>query len=114
MNNGDGQPEEEISKWTGDEVFRLMVQSVFDYSIFAIDLNGRIRNWNPGAERMFGYKKEEIIGKDIAILFPPKTSASVRRRSSLKPQKGREAAGIIAGICGKTAPAFGRQAGSTR
>src|SRR5262249_26774764 len=71
MGNSADQTKEEFSKWTDDDVFRLMVQSVFDYSIFAIDLNGRIRNWNPGAERMFGYKKEEIIGKDVAILFPP-------------------------------------------
>jgi len=49
MNNSADQPKEEISKWTDNEVFRLMAQSVFDYSIFAIDLNGRIRNWNIGA-----------------------------------------------------------------
>src|SRR5262249_3011668 len=113
MNNSADQPKEEISKWTDDEVFRLMVQSVFDYTIFAIDLNGRSRNWNIGAERMFGYTEEEIIGKEVAILFPPKTGASKRRSASLKSQRG-EAAGIIAGIYGKTAPAFGRQAGSIR
>ena len=38
---------------------------------------------------------------------------SKRRSASLNPQRG-EAARIIAGICGKTAPAFGRQAGSIR
>ena len=35
------------------------------------DLNGIIRTWNAGAERIFGYKSEEVIGKPITILFPP-------------------------------------------
>ena len=35
------------------------------------DLNGIIRTWNAGAERIFGYKSEEVIGKPITFLFPP-------------------------------------------
>ena len=35
------------------------------------DLNGIIRTWNAGAERIFGYTSEEVIGKPITILFPP-------------------------------------------
>jgi PAS domain S-box-containing protein len=48
-----------------------MVESVSEYSIFAIDLGGRILSWNKGAEEVFGYRKEEIVGESFAILFTP-------------------------------------------
>ena len=48
-----------------------MVESVSDYSIFAIDPEGRILSWNKGAEEVFGYRKEEIVGESFAILFTP-------------------------------------------
>jgi PAS domain S-box-containing protein len=42
-----------------------------DDSIVSIDLDGIIRSWNKGAERIFGYFAEEVIGKPIKILIPP-------------------------------------------
>ena len=39
-------------------------------SVVSTDLNGNITSWNKGAERMFGYSKEEIIGKPIATVYP--------------------------------------------
>jgi PAS domain S-box-containing protein len=35
------------------------------------DLNSIIRSWNAAAERLFGYRPEEIIGKPVTVLFPP-------------------------------------------
>lgn len=35
------------------------------------DLNGIVRTWNASAERLFGYRAEEIIGKRVTVLFPP-------------------------------------------
>jgi PAS domain S-box-containing protein len=40
-------------------------------AIVAKDLNGVITNWNHGAERLFGYAAEEVIGQPITILIPP-------------------------------------------
>ncbi|MBO0724176.1 MAG: response regulator [Blastocatellia bacterium] len=48
-----------------------MVESISDYSVFAIDPEGRILSWNKGAEKAFGYGKEEIVGESFAILFTP-------------------------------------------
>lgn len=43
-----------------------------DYAIFVIDKNGVVENWNDPAENIFGYKSEEIIGKNFAVFFTKK------------------------------------------
>jgi PAS domain S-box-containing protein len=52
------------------ELHRLLVESVQDYAIFALDPNGYILSWNAGAERFKGYKANEIIGKHFSIFYP--------------------------------------------
>ncbi len=42
-----------------------------DDAIVAKDLNGVIKSWNFGAERIFGYTAQQVIGKPITILIPP-------------------------------------------
>ena len=43
----------------------------FDDAILSKDLNGIIQTWNAGAERLFGYRAEEVIGQPITLLLPP-------------------------------------------
>jgi PAS domain S-box-containing protein len=54
-----------------DERFRLICESCVDYAIFHVGLDGLIESWNPGAERIFGFTAEEIIGRHGSILFVP-------------------------------------------
>jgi PAS domain S-box-containing protein len=58
-----------IAHETG-ELHRLLVESVRDYAIFALDPNGYILSWNPGAQRFKGYTAEEVIGKHFSIFYP--------------------------------------------
>jgi PAS domain S-box-containing protein len=59
----------EIAHETGD-LHRLLVESVRDYAIFALDPNGVILSWNAGAKRFKGYEADEIIGKHFSVFYP--------------------------------------------
>ena len=49
--------------------FALIVEFSED-AIVSADLDGNIRTWNPGAEQLFGYMAEEVIGKPITFYIP--------------------------------------------
>jgi PAS domain S-box-containing protein len=51
--------------------YRLLVDSVKDYAIVLLDPRGHVASWNPGAERIKGYRAEEIIGQHFSRFFPP-------------------------------------------
>ena len=50
--------------------FRLLVTEVKDYAILMLDPEGRIVSWNAGAERIKGYREEEIIGRHFSSFYP--------------------------------------------
>ncbi len=52
-----------------EQSFRLLVQGVTDYAIYMLDQNGIVTNWNAGAERIKGYRPEEIIGRHFSIFY---------------------------------------------
>jgi PAS domain S-box-containing protein len=52
-----------------EERLRMLLDSALDYAIFTVTEDGSIDSWNPGAERMFGYAADEIIGVDFGELF---------------------------------------------
>ena len=59
----------------GEGLHRLLVESVQDYAIFALDPAGYIISWNIGAERLKGYTVDEILGKHFSIFYPPEDLA---------------------------------------
>jgi PAS domain S-box-containing protein len=52
-----------------ENLFQYLIEGVKDYAIFALDISGHIVSWNPGAERIKGYKAEEVIGKHFSIFY---------------------------------------------
>jgi len=52
-----------------EQRFRMLVQGVHDYAIYMLDIDGRVSNWNTGAERIKGYKAEEIVGQHFSRFY---------------------------------------------
>src|SRR6266404_4913213 len=80
------------------EIFQLLVSSVRDYAIFMLDPNGNVATWNNGAQRIKGYKPEEIIGRhfstfyteeDLASNKPARELAIARERGSVEDEGWR-------------------------
>jgi PAS domain S-box-containing protein len=53
------------------ERFRSLVEGVKDYAIFMLDEQGRVASWNPGVERVKGYRASEIVGRDFSVFYTP-------------------------------------------
>src|SRR5262249_20639727 len=49
--------------------FRILVQGVTDYAIYMLDPEGRVTNWNVGAERIKGYAPHEIVGEHFSRFY---------------------------------------------
>ncbi|MGH7677628.1 MAG: PAS domain-containing sensor histidine kinase [Gemmatimonadaceae bacterium] len=69
---------------TAAGLLQLLVESVEDYAIFVLDVNGNVLSWNPGAERFKGYKENEIVGKHYSIFYPVEEVAAGRPQRLLK------------------------------
>jgi len=54
-----------------EERFRLLVETVTDYAIFMLDPHGNVASWNRGAERIKGYRRDEIIGRHFSVFYRP-------------------------------------------
>jgi PAS domain S-box-containing protein len=52
-----------------DQLFRVLIDGVIDYAIYMIDIEGRVTTWNSGAERIKGYKADEIIGSHFSRFY---------------------------------------------
>lgn len=70
---------------TADQL-RLLIESVTDHAILTLDVNGYVVSWNPGAERIKGYRADEILGQHFSRFYPPEAVARNR------PQRGLDVA----------------------
>jgi PAS domain S-box-containing protein len=73
----------------GGGLYRLLVESVRDYAIFALDASGYIVSWNLGAERIKGYAPEEIIGKHFSVFYPDELRHMPPRELEIAGAEGR-------------------------
>ncbi|SDB99887.1 PAS domain S-box-containing protein [Sphingomonas sp. YR710] len=64
---------DQVRRWTESrpeaDRYRLLIDAITDYAIYMIDLDGRVVNWNAGAQRFKGYAAEEIIGEHFSRFY---------------------------------------------
>lgn len=60
----------EVALRLSEERFRRVVAEVRDYAIFMLDPQGRVKSWNEGAQRIKGYRADEIIGRHFSCFYP--------------------------------------------
>ena len=77
----DSQLAEERARRRAAEEFKRLVETVRDYAIFMLDPDGRITSWNAGAERIKGYRHDEIIGRHFSIFYQPEVAATTAQET---------------------------------
>lgn len=70
----------------------LIVETVFD-AVFVTNTDGHITDWNSAAERIFGYTRQEALGRPVAVLFRPKQAAARIREMVARSAHGECCAG---------------------
>jgi len=50
---------------------KMLADSIPDYAILMLDIEGRVLSWSPGARKILGYKQEEVLGQSYSRFFPP-------------------------------------------
>lgn len=79
-----GRKKAEEAMRLSEERFRLMISNVKDYAILMLDPQGRVINWNEGAERIKGYRSEEILGQHFSCFYPAEEARSGKPTMVLK------------------------------
>lgn len=59
--------------YDAEERISLLVENIQDYALFQVDPAGMITSWNNGAQRLFGYAPEQIMGRSAQVLLSPRT-----------------------------------------
>jgi PAS domain S-box-containing protein len=82
--------EAEAMRRQSEERFRLLVDGVKEYSIVLLDPKGQVASWNVGAERLFGYSRDQILGQPSAVLYPQADKARARKNLEDAVANGRQ------------------------
>jgi PAS domain S-box-containing protein len=67
-----------------EERFRLLVQGIQEYAIFNLDTLGNVVTWNSGAERLKGYRADEVLGRHFSAFYPGEEVARGRPQQILE------------------------------
>lgn len=74
--------EAEAALRNSQEQFRLLVDGVTDYAIYLLNRDGTVASWNSGAQRIKGYKQDEIVGRHFSQFYTEEDrSAGLPRRA---------------------------------
>lgn len=81
------QPEDVVRRQAAplsEAACTLLVQGVLDYGIFMLDPQGYVVSWNPGAERIKGYKADEIVGRHFSTFYPSEDKSAGKPKWELE------------------------------
>jgi PAS domain S-box-containing protein len=67
-----------------EELTRVMIENVLDYSILRLDSEGHVVSWNQGSQRLKGYTADEIIGRHFSCFYPEEDQASGKPTAMLR------------------------------
>jgi PAS domain S-box-containing protein len=71
-----GSKKLERNLYESERNFRLLVEGITDYAVYMLDPEGRVTNWNKGAERIKGYKAKDIVGQHFSVFYTPEDRAA--------------------------------------
>ena len=73
-----------MPKASQGDLLELFLANTKDYAIFLLGPDGRVASWNAGAQRLKGYRAEEIIGRQFALFYPPEDIATGKPERELQ------------------------------
>ena len=76
--------DKEQALFESEQRFRMLVQGVRDYAIYMLDPDGRITNWNAGAQAIKGYCSDEIVGRHFSRFYTEEERAKGEPERALK------------------------------
>jgi PAS domain S-box-containing protein len=65
----------EVGLRESEQRYGQLVETIADYAIMLLDANGHVTSWNPGVERIQGYRADEIVGKNMSVFYTPEDVA---------------------------------------
>src|SRR5690349_17598536 len=78
-----------VRAWHSEERARLILASIEDFAIFMLSPEGRVESWNLGAERIKGYRADEILGEHFSLFYPPEDVAAGKPDADLREAAAR-------------------------
>jgi PAS domain S-box-containing protein len=78
------KPQSKLDEIDDARRLELLIDAIVDYAIYVIDVDGTVRSWNSGAERLKGYSASEIIGKSFSLFYSPEDRARGLPQNALK------------------------------
>ena len=77
------------SRYVTEERFRLLIEQVTEYAIFMLDPAGHVVTWNSGAQRIKGYRAEEILGQHFSRFYRPEDVWKCEQELAVASRDGR-------------------------
>ena len=68
----------------GRDELNLLIDGAQDYAIYMLDPDGYVTIWNKGAERLKGWREDEVLGKHASIFYPPDQLAAGKPHDDLE------------------------------